>query len=175
MTDDLGPYRDGSTEPWTANVVAALAAALRPSVIIETGTFKALTTIRLVDAVRTYRNEKDCRVYTVEVDPVRAVAAWDAIRGSEPWNVIGVTGKAEEFLATFEGVADFIFLDDDHTAAHVREEIRLALKILRPGGIICVHDVVGHFGLGEVVKEYGGIVLDFPRMHIAGGLGVIVK
>ena len=67
----------------------------------------------------------------------------------------------------------FVFLDDDHDAAHVREEIRLAKKLLRPGGIICVHDVVGPFGLGDVVREAGGIVVDTPRFHAAGGLGII--
>lgn len=172
--DPLAAYRSGSLEPWSADVLCAVLRAKRPSVVIETGTFMGLTTARLVEAALSFSAERECRVYTVEMDEARAQEAWTNLQHCGANLTLG-HGDAIRFLREFEGEADIIFLDDDHTAAHVREEIRLALKILRPGGVIFVHDVVGHFGLGNVVKEYGGVVLDLPRLHAAGGLGIICR
>lgn len=171
---DLTAYRDGSTEPWVVEILCALVKAQKPSIIIETGTFKGMTTRKLAEAAATYADEKFCQIFTVESNPEMLETIRATINPS-PSYVAVATCDATEFLRMFDGPVDFIFLDDDHTAEHVREEVRLALKILRPGGILCGHDVVGTFGLGQVFKEAGGIVLDLPRMHIAGGLGVIVK
>jgi len=169
-------YRDGSTEPWVVDILCALVRAIKPTTIVETGTYKAMTTIKLIEAAESYQDEHDCRIYTIESDLERARAAETLLRTQDRGYATVVVGMAEQVLAGMDmGVVDFIFLDDDHTAAHVREEIRLALKILRPGGIVCGHDVVGHFGLGDVFKEYGGVVLDLPRLHLAGGLGIVVK
>lgn len=35
---------------------------------------------------------------------------------------------------------DVVYLDDDHTYEHVKEEIRLCKLVVRPGGWICGHD-----------------------------------
>ena len=167
-------FRTGSTEPWTVDILCALVRAQKPYVIVETGTFEGRTTARLVEAMMSYLHEHEARLFTVESDPERVKAAWDRILPPGSVNFTIMQGDAIAFLSQCEP-PDFVFLDDDHTEAHVREEIRLVLKILRPGGIVCVHDVIGPFGLGGVVKEYGGVVLDLPRLHAAGGLGIIAK
>jgi len=172
--DPLAPFRSGSTEPWVVDVICAIVQAQKPSVIVETGTYLGLTTYRLIRATQTYAAEKTAQVYSVEFDPQRATEALERLRATE-CNCTIIQGDAIQFLQGFVGHADLIFLDDDHTASHVREEIKLARKILRPGGILLLHDVVGNFGLGELVKEHGGVILDFPRLHTAGGLGVIVR
>ena len=68
---------------------------------------------------------------------------------------------------------DFAFLDDDHTASHVDREIELLKPRMKKGGLICVHDVMGPFGLGGVVSKYHGFNLDLPKIHAGGGLGII--
>ena len=172
--DPLADYRSGSLEPWSVEILCSVVRAMRPSVVIETGTYLGLTTKKLIEAMDFFRGEKQCRIFTVEMDRDRASAAWETLLHAGE-NCSLMVGDAIEFLATFKGQADIIFLDDDHTDKHVREEIRLALKILRPGGIIFVHDVVGPFELDKVVKEYGGVILELPRLHVAGGLGIITK
>jgi predicted O-methyltransferase YrrM len=69
---------------------------------------------------------------------------------------------------------DFIFLDDDHEFAHVRDEVHEAKRVLRPGGILAMHDVIGPFALMYCIPE-GGIALDLPRLHSNGGLGIWQK
>ena len=45
-----------------------------------------------------------------------------------------------EFMNACRLKFDFIFLDGDHSAATVYQEIPLALSLLKPGGIILLHD-----------------------------------
>ena len=172
IPDDI--YRAGGTEPWVANVVAALAAAVchgkgpEEATIIETGTFMGTTTAALHGATNAF-------IVSVEADLQRWVAARKRLKELEDGNeLLVVNADALEFLHHREpATADFIFLDDDHTAAHVAQEITLAKRSLRPGGMIVVHDVVGPFGLDAVVLAAGGFILDFPRLHAGGGLGIL--
>lgn len=167
-------YAAGATEKWTANVVAALAAAVchnkgpAEATIIETGTFMGTTTRVLYEAA-------DAFILTVEAD----VRRWEQARKNlkeleDGHNLLCVNADAVEFLGNRKSEsADFIFLDDDHEAEHVANEIQLAKACLKPGGVIVVHDVVGPFGLDEVVRQHGGYILDFPRLHAGGGLGLL--
>ena len=178
--DPYALYRSGSTEPWTVNLLCALVRAKKPHILIETGTFEGLTTRALFQAIESYAGEHGSALFTLEYE-------------HERWL------RAQTYLATFEtlpsgpgiqlleadalqwlrerpaGFADFIFVDDDHTQAHVEAELTECLRILRPGGIVCGHDVIGPFCLGELFTARGGIVLDLPRLHAAGGLGIISR
>lgn len=181
MSDPLAPYRSGSAEPWTAQLLGAFIRAKKPHVLVETGTFLGLTTAVMMDAMNTYGAEHASELYTVECDRERfeAAAAFLSQRLS-PSGLVRVNcveGEALEFLRLdrLQGQVDFLFLDDDHSAEHVRAELQAAQGLMRPGGLICVHDVIGPFGLGAVVREFGGLVLDLPRLHAAGGLGVLVR
>lgn len=176
VVNGLGAYKSGSTEPWATAVIASVIRAKKPSIVIETGTFEGLGTLVLLEAMNTYAPERLSRLYTVEMDGSRLDAAWEKFTPyAGAVDIQGVRGDALLFLQTFGGQADVIFLDDDHTQGHVAEEIAAALKILRPGGVVFVHDVVGVFGLGEIVRGFGGVVLDLPRLHLSGGLGILTK
>jgi len=177
----LESYRSGSTEPWTADVVVAIARAIHASVVVETGTFEGKTTMALWDGMRDQNNL--CELHTVESDKTRLHAAHAAIGahmeahpGSSQCVVACHGMDALEYLTGLpEGQADLVFVDDDHGKQHVRREVVAALRALRPRGVLCLHDVCGSFDLAAVVREHGGVVLDFPRLHTSGGLGVIVK
>ena len=177
----LDLYRSGSTEPWTADVVAALAVAIHASVVVETGTYEARTTLTLWDALR--GQDRVSHLHTVDSDPARANSAHRAIKeriaqATGPNNCM-VSCHTQDAVALLnelpEGQADLVFLDDDHTLGHVAVEVVAALRALRPRGLLCMHDVCGHSHLGELVRAFGGAVLDFPKLHASGGLGVIVK
>jgi predicted O-methyltransferase YrrM len=179
--EGLADYTSGSTEPWTADVVASLARALHASTVVETGTFEGRTTTVLWDALRDLRHQS--HLYTIESDNARADATAKTLdasmHGREGSSACAVTlkvGDALVELARFpEGSVDLVFLDDDHTRDHVAAEIVAALRVLRPRGVVCLHDVTGTSPLGELVRVMGGVVLDFPRIHASGGLGILVK
>lgn len=182
-SDPLELYRSGSTEPWTVEVLTSLVRALRPAVVIETGTFEGRTTKALCDAMVSYSQEQGSHLFSVEGDPVRADAAEQMIfdtpipanQYSGNFGFAIVRSDALSFLRNFEGTPDFVFLDDDHTASHVMQEVAACFRIMKSGGVICLHDVHGPFGLDRVVRDFGGVCLPLKKLHVAGGIGIVVK
>ena len=166
--DPLADWRRGSCEPWTVNILTAFVHATKPRYLLETGTFEAKTTVRLHFAA-----PAGSSLTSLEIDKNRwekASAEWVDL----PINFINI--DAIDYLSTYTGPHfDFVFLDDDHDAQHVAAELDLLLsrKLVSPGGLICVHDVFGPFGLGAVVVARHGFLLDLPKLHAAGGLGLI--
>ena len=180
MDDPWALYRSGSTEPWTVELLCALVRAKRPHVLIETGTFEGLTTRELFRAMEYFAPDHVSVLFSLEYEHERWLRASAYLASfSTPPNGPGIQLIETDALAWLRqrpaGFADFIFLDDDHTQAHVEAELVECERILRPGGIICGHDVIGPFCLGELFTRRGGIVLDLPRLHAAGGLGVITR
>jgi predicted O-methyltransferase YrrM len=51
-----------------------------------------------------------------------------------------VVRRSMDYLAETDGRYDFIFLDGDHAAHTVYQEIPAALRVLRPNGLILLHD-----------------------------------
>lgn len=48
--------------------------------------------------------------------------------------------STDEFFEEFRGEADVIFIDADHTYAQVKRDFENSLEILRPNGMILLHD-----------------------------------
>lgn len=168
LTDPLFAYRSGSTEPPTVDVICCMMRALEVYTVVETGTFEGLTTRVMA------RTNPQATIYSIEGDEQRYLKARETL--ADLVNVELSYGDALEKLAGFmDESVDFVFLDDDHTAGHVAEEIVEAKRILKRGGVCVIHDVFGPFNLAPIVKLAGGICLPFVQMHIAGGLGIIVK
>ena len=57
-----------------------------------------------------------------------------------PTAVRFVAQPSLEFLAATEERFDLIFLDGDHSAVTVYREVPAALRRLRPGGLVLLHD-----------------------------------
>jgi len=164
-------YLDGSTEPWTVNVICALVRALAPKLVLETGTFQARTTRRLQAAMGDDATLISLESYTEYWE--KAVADCSDLDNVKILNV-----EAVQYLLNYEGPAfNFVFLDDDHGAEHVGMELDLLLRkeepLMASHSIICVHDVNGIFGLKPVIEARGGFALNLPILHRSGGLGII--
>jgi len=165
-----GKYLSGSTEPWTQQLIAALAKSIEATRILETGTFLGYTTLWLAVALKKQLGE-DGFILSIENDKARARKAEDLLRKFKPTFVI--QADIIDFLQDTIQTYDFAFLDDNHEAGHVDKEIELLKPKMKKGGLICVHDVMGPFGLSGVVTKHHGFNLDLPKLHVGGGLGVI--
>lgn len=174
---NLDIYRSGSTEPWSVNVLCALITALKPRQIIETGAFEGRTTEAIYQTL--IEGGWGARLTTVEHDEERCKVLKHRMGAWPSYQRLSMELAGGDALLYLKGLPtgsiDFVFLDDDHTAAHVDEEITECERVVRVGGVITGHDVCGPFALDEVFRRHGGIVLPFERFHIAGGLGIIVR
>ena len=174
---DRGEYHHGATEPWTTQVVAALLAANFSRTVLELGCYKGHTSEWLCrileDMGETTFHGVDIHDDVSEITRLRL----DAIKFENvAWTIY--QGDTIAFLKQCKPrTYDFVWLDDDHAKDHVAEELSLLLDpnkpLLKSRGIICMHDVMGSFDLGPVCERFHGYVLDFPRIHVAGGLGII--
>lgn len=182
---NLGTYRSGVTEPWIANVVAAILTASGAQMVLELGSYLGHTTCWLANALE---RGGGGRLIAVELDPKRAEATREKLDEMDLQHTVTEVIEADSIHVLKHMPAnsvEFVWLDDDHGVEHVREELKLltgkhppdAVKTpaaMKPGGIICMHDVTPNtIGLDAVCREFGGYILDFPHLGPAGGLGII--
>jgi len=171
MPQLLESYTSGSTEPWTAQAIVGLMQGVQAKRVLELGSFIGLTTKQLLGGLPLTGS-----LDTVEFDPDRFETVKNLF--AHDTRVTVWQQDVIDFLELWAGPPfDFVFVDDDHKAKHVALELDtlIARKLVRPGGLIVVHDVCGPFSLDHVVRSCGGFILDLPKLHAAGGLGIIQR
>lgn len=153
-----------SSEKELQRLLYALVRMLKPELVVETGCYTGLMTRALGRACQA---NGFGRVVACDRDE-RMVSAAREICADLPVSVRNVSSLALPELA----VADLIFSDSDYgTRPH---EIAAA----KTGAVIVVHDTSRDSHrydpsapfLGDVVKQYGGLLFDAGR-----GFGIIVK
>lgn len=175
-----GAYATGGTECWTQQVVADLLVAKRPQTVLELGCYMGLTTAWLALALESIGGGT---LIGVELEEDRARATEERLADLQiphvHWEI-----KQQDSIAALQSLSpdsiDFAWVDDGHEASHVAQELEWlcrptmrAERRMRANGLICMHDVKGDFGLEGVCVSYHGMTLDFPRLGLAGGLGLI--
>lgn len=144
--------RFGGINPGDRRALYYLIAGLKPERVLEVGTHIGASTLYIARALKAHVQYG--RVVTVDILDVN-----DPVKGS--WKKVGlkqaprdfanqlgcldritfVAQPAQSFMKDAAGEGfDFIFLDGDHGARAVYDEMAAALKILRPGGVILLHD-----------------------------------
>ena len=56
-----------------------------------------------------------------------------------------LVGETKEALLFSPGIADMVFIDASHSCKDVEADIRIALHLIKDGGIICGHDYIKHY------------------------------
>jgi predicted O-methyltransferase YrrM len=148
--------RSGAVNPGDQRALYYIARALRPSAVLEVGTHVAASTGLIALALRqngTSASGAAPKLTTVDLldvnDPVHG--AWKRIGCDQSPNefiraiqcqdvVTFVTRPATDYLRGSRDKFDLIFLDGDHSASGVYQEIPAAIGLLNPGGVILLHD-----------------------------------
>lgn len=148
-----------TTELEVLDFLKVLVTTVKPSLILETGTFLGYGTIKLAEGVRA---NGFGRVITVEYDPLIYAKARERIEsaGLSDW----VECRNESSLEThIDGTIDFYFSD---SALGIREqEIRRLLPQVGKHGLIAIHDASSQF---QTVREAA------LRMEREGLLSVVL-
>lgn len=166
-------FIEGSAEPWIVDVLCSLLVASGQKVVLETGTFMGATGIRLA---QTLNEHMGGAFLGCELDPDRALATQSRFE-KLALPLVNWTIYQQDVLQVIAAQPDeslgFVWLDDDHTHEHVDAELAALLPKMKPGGLICGHDVYGLCDLRQEFTKYGGYSLDLPRLGPAGGLGLL--
>ena len=156
-----------SAELEILDFLKALVIAVKPELIVETGTFIGYSAIKMAEGVRT---NGFGRIVTVEYDPVVFAKAKQNIDASGLRNWIDC--RNESSLDTIiDGEIDVLFCDSD---PNIREqEVRRFLPQIRPRGLVLIHDAISHFDVvrdGALRLEQEGllsiVMLSTPRGFI---------
>lgn len=168
----------GSTEPWVSRLVADLVIAIGAQRVLETGGYLGDTSTLLATTLEAIGGGV---LDVCEIDQVRAHGIRKRLNALDIPRVLDGVHRQHAFETIRQaqnGYYDLAFVDDHHIEAHVRAELELLYPKMRPGGIIAMHDVCGvcpgnQYPLGRICNEFGGYVLNLPRLGPAGGLGII--
>lgn len=133
-----------SAEVEVLEFLQALVTTLKPNLVLETGTFMGVSTLRIAEGLKANGFGK---VITCEIDPVVFAKAKQRIDGSGlgKW----IEYRNESSLETkVSGTIDILFSD---SAWETREpEVRHFLPQINPHGIILMHDASSHL---KTVRE----------------------
>jgi predicted O-methyltransferase YrrM len=156
VIDGFGiPDGTGGVNPGDRRAIFYLIAALQPRSVLEVGTHIGASTLFIAAALDAFQRSHglEARLTTVDIEDVNSPASRPWLRfGStrspremlESINCAGfvrfVTNSASRFALECGEKFDFIFLDGDHTARTVYQEVPMALSLLNPNGVVLLHD-----------------------------------
>jgi predicted O-methyltransferase YrrM len=147
-----GAYGPSAVNPGENRALYTLVRALKVQSVLEVGTNLGGSTVHLVAALRANCAEDGAaRMVSVDiVDQNGPDSKAKRLGLSTPCEMIDrmgaggwvrfVTESSLRYLARDEAKFDFIFLDGDHAANTVYQELPAALRALNPGGVILLHD-----------------------------------
>ncbi|MCB9982631.1 MAG: class I SAM-dependent methyltransferase [Rhodospirillales bacterium] len=161
----------GGINPGDRRALYHLISALKPQNVLEVGTHIGASSVYIAKAMSHYADHSAC-LTTVDIldvnDPKTGAWVELGIKRSPRENLeaLGcgelcdfVVNSAQGYMADQADNGgrrfDFIFLDGDHTAKGVYHEMALALKILKPGGVILLHD---YYPDGRALFRDGNII-----------------
>jgi predicted O-methyltransferase YrrM len=145
----------GGVNPGDRRAIYYLIHHLRPASVLEVGTHIGASTLHIAAALSAAAGEGGTpgKLVSVDINDVNSTE-------TQPWLKYGsamspaammremgfnsfvdfITRDSHDFLVSCQDRFDFIFLDGDHAASTVYQEVPAALNLLNPGGIILLHD-----------------------------------
>jgi predicted O-methyltransferase YrrM len=160
--------KTGAINPGDRRALFYLARAFRPAKVLEIGTHVGASTIHLATALARGARAHPPQLVTVDIEDVNdsAGSVWKrAGLAKSPKQMIDelnatidatfVIDNSRHFFATNDEAFDFIFLDGDHAAETVYEEIISALDVINENGLIVLHD---YFPDGRPLWSDGSVI-----------------
>jgi predicted O-methyltransferase YrrM len=137
-------YDSMTAEVEVLDLIRSIVLALKPELVVETGAFAGVSSLRIADALR---DNGRGRLLTCEMDPKVYEAAMARFRGSPLAALVDCRCCASLDLKV-DGRIDLLYCDSDLA---VREaEVRHFLPQMNPFGLILMHDAGSRF---PVVRE----------------------
>ena len=150
-----GPVYWPNTFPWavdepTAGFLYSLVRLTQPEIAVEIGTARGNSAIAIAQGLEDNGRGK---LYTIDLfeHELVKIAAKKSGLDHRIEHIIGHSRKVIPRLALQK--CDFAFIDGDHAYESVSTDFRLVSDLVPPGGIIVIHDSLGHEGPKRVIEE----------------------
>jgi predicted O-methyltransferase YrrM len=131
-------YDSMTAEVEVLEFLRTLVTTIKPSLVVETGTFMGVSTLWIAEAMRL---NGFGRIVSCEYDPKVFAAAKEKIDASEFRDLIDLRNESSLEMKV-DGTIDLFFSDSDMP---IREqEVRRYLPQISPFGVILMHDASSH-------------------------------
>jgi predicted O-methyltransferase YrrM len=149
------PDGSGGVNPGDRRAIYYLISYLKPSTVLEIGTHIGASTVHIASPLSLNRknNGESANLTTVDIMDVNSQTTKPWLKYGTKYSPIDmisklnyesfvkfVTDTSLHYAANSNQKFDFIFLDGSHAASVVYQEIPMALKLLKPNGVILLHD-----------------------------------
>jgi SAM-dependent methyltransferase len=141
--------------PWSTPLrdlvpLAKLAAAQKPTNILELGSFRGFTALLLAE-----HTPETTRIVAADVNPSHGTAYRNHPLGVRIERLVGAS-SADLFSRFGDGSFDFLFIDADHSYSAVKRDTELCLRLVSENGFLLWHDYAnwGYFSRTNGVPEY---------------------
>lgn len=156
----------GSVEVEVGRLWYAMVMLLRPVHVLETGTYWGYSTSMIAAGLRDLGQGG----VVTSIDPVEADHLWEGTALSR--HVKWICARSQDVAADLKGTTfDMLVLDSDHHYRTIMEELIAFEPLLKPGGVILLHDTLFFDGVGAAVRQlrenprFEVVTLDSPRTH----------
>jgi Methyltransferase domain len=181
----FGKWGDG--EPGMVRAIWCLVHHLRPSVVVETGVARGITTRFILEAFA--RNESG-RLWSIDLPPPlhrdlhAHIAAAVPERLRDRWTLVYGSSRRRlrRLLAQLDEIDMFVH-DSRHSERNLLFELDHAWRALKPGGVLVADDVdlnCGFHSFGATHAEHDSVLChaeplepDFGRQEDRGVFGVV--
>ena len=149
-----GPYYQGLCLEQDRSVLIALSRLIRPRILVEIGVqWGWLAKVLLHESpwIERYIGvdilpESDPALVVQRIEVPRTDSAGGQAKGDLRFELMLQPHGSHDLSADILPQVDFVFVDGDHSYDGVLQDSRLALDLVRPGGVIAWHD----YGNGSV-------------------------
>ena len=137
-------YDSMTAEAEVLEFLYTLVTTIKPSLVVETGSFLGVSTLWIAKALRANGFGK---IISCEFDPLVFAKAKEKIAASDLWEWIELRNESSLEMH-IEGTIDLFFSDSDMP---IREaEVKRFLPQIRPTGVVLMHDASSHL---KVVRD----------------------
>jgi len=172
-------YLGGQEGSWYYRWLRSAVEEFEPKNILELGTNTGASAIALYSAKASY-----CDLVTVDIQDVARCLPEEMFKHPNFCQVIAddvAPGVVESTIGTanpmlvkrFHGSVDFLFIDTDHRADHLRKELDIYLKWLAPGALVVLDDININ-DMREVWDSLPFVKLDISEDCHYSGFGMFV-
>ena len=149
------PDGTGGVNPGDRRALYYLISALKPASVLEIGTHIGASTLHIASALymSQIQDGKSAGLTTVDIKDVNDPVTKPWLRYGATASPSGMLNKLDyggfvtfvvdgflRYAASCEQRFDLVFLDGDHAAKAVYQDIPAALRLLNPHGIVLLHD-----------------------------------
>ncbi len=156
----------GSVEIEVGRLWYAMVMLLRPVRVLETGTYWGYSTSMIAAGLRDLGQDG----IVTSIDPAESSHLWEGTALAR--HVRWICARSQDAAPTLKGTTfDMLVLDSDHHYRTIMEELIAFEPLLKPGGVILMHDTLFFDGVGAAVRQlrenprFEVVTLDSPRTH----------